>query len=52
MTTTNRAPERQEIELMLPWHAAGTLNRRDAQRVENALPGIDSASLSEQAGHA
>jgi hypothetical protein len=37
MTTTNRAPERQEIELMLPWHAAGTLNRRDAQRVENAI---------------
>ena len=30
------APERQEIEL-LPWHAAGTLSRRDAQRVEEAL---------------
>jgi hypothetical protein len=31
------APERQEIEELLPWHAAGTLNRRDAQRVEDAL---------------
>lgn len=29
--------ERQEIEEMLPWHAAGTLSRRDAQRVEEAL---------------
>lgn len=26
-----------EIEMMLPWHAAGTLSRRDAQRVEEAL---------------
>ena len=31
------APERQEIEALLPWHAAGTLNRRDAERVERAL---------------
>src|SRR5512132_2627661 len=31
------APERQEIEQLLPWHAAGTLSRRDAQRVEDAL---------------
>jgi hypothetical protein len=31
------APERQEIEELLPWHAAGTLSRRDAQRVEDAL---------------
>jgi len=30
-------PERQEIEQLLPWHAAGTLSRRDAQRVEEAL---------------
>ena len=29
--------ERKEIEDLLPWHAAGTLNRRDAQRVEAAL---------------
>ncbi len=31
------APGRQEIEELLPWHAAGTLSRRDAQRVEEAL---------------
>ena len=32
-----------EIELLLPWHAAGTLNARDARRVEEALardPGL------------
>jgi hypothetical protein len=26
-----------EIEALLPWHAAGTLSRRDSQRVEEAL---------------
>lgn len=26
-----------EIEMLLPWHAAGTLNPRDARRVEEAL---------------
>ena len=26
-----------EIEALLPWHAAGTLNARDARRVEDAL---------------
>jgi len=26
-----------DIELLLPWHAAGTLNARDARRVEEAL---------------
>src|SRR4029077_14570670 len=26
-----------DIELLLPWHAAGTLNSRDARRVEEAL---------------
>jgi hypothetical protein len=26
-----------EIEMLLPWHAAGTLNARDARRVEDAL---------------
>jgi anti-sigma factor RsiW len=35
MNTTN--DNEQEIEELLPWHAAGTLSRRDAQRVENAL---------------
>jgi hypothetical protein len=34
-----QAPERQEIEALLPWHAAGTLSRRDAIRVEQALAG-------------
>ncbi len=34
-TTKNRAPD--EIEELLPWHAAGTLSRREAERVEDAL---------------
>lgn len=34
---TQQAREREEIEEMLPWHAAGTLSRRDARRVEDAL---------------
>ena len=29
--------EPSEIEALLPWHAAGTLNARDARRVEEAL---------------
>jgi len=29
--------EPSEIEMLLPWHAAGTLNPRDAKRVEDAL---------------
>jgi len=38
MNTLNQeAPERQEIEALLPWHAAGTLSRADAERVERAL---------------
>jgi hypothetical protein len=36
-TNMNTAPQRQEIEELLPWHAAGTLSRRDAQRVGQAL---------------
>jgi anti-sigma factor RsiW len=32
----DKAPE-SDIELLLPWHAAGTLDRRDAQQVEHAL---------------
>src|SRR5437899_5558329 len=36
-TTDNQALEREDIEALLPWHAAGTLSRRDAQRVEVAL---------------
>src|SRR5580704_1556546 len=33
------APWREDIEALLPWHAAGTLARRDAERVERALAG-------------
>jgi anti-sigma factor RsiW len=32
-----KADDREEIETLLPWHAAGTLSRRDAERVERAL---------------
>src|SRR5690349_2863335 len=34
---SEKADDRQEIENLLPWHAAGTLSRRDAERVERAL---------------
>jgi len=34
---TKRKEEHEDIELLLPWHAAGTLSRRDAARVEQAL---------------
>ncbi|HEY0223431.1 MAG TPA: hypothetical protein VGC38_02870 [Pseudolabrys sp.] len=34
-TTDQDAPS--EIEALLPWHAAGTLSRADAKRVEDAL---------------
>jgi hypothetical protein len=37
MNAINEKPEHQEIEALLPWHAAGTLSRRDANRVEQAL---------------
>ena len=33
----NKERERHEIESLLPWHAAGTLDRRDIERVERAL---------------
>jgi anti-sigma factor RsiW len=35
--STAHEDERDEIEELLPWHAAGTLDPRDAQRVEAAL---------------
>jgi anti-sigma-K factor RskA len=35
--TGKEAPDGGDIEQLLPWHAAGTLSRRDAQRVEEAL---------------
>ena len=36
MNTKNKEVQ-EDIELLLPWHAAGTLSRRDAERVEKAL---------------
>lgn len=36
-TTMNEVLERQDIEELLPWYAAGALSRRDMQRVEQAL---------------
>jgi len=36
MNTANET-ERSEIEDLVPWHAAGTLDQRDPQRVEAAL---------------
>jgi len=39
MNAINKEPEHQEIEVLLPWYAAGTLSRRDANRVEQALAG-------------
>jgi hypothetical protein len=36
MNETNEGLDQDIVEL-LPWHAAGTLNRRDAERVEAAL---------------
>jgi hypothetical protein len=37
MNATNDETEPREVEALLPWHAAGTLSRRDARRVEQAL---------------
>jgi hypothetical protein len=37
MHMTIKGPERHELESLLPWHAAGTLSRREAIRVEQAL---------------
>src|ERR671924_794363 len=39
MNTISKEPEPREIEALLPWYAAGTLSRRDADRVEQALAG-------------
>ncbi len=36
---TGNEQQRSDIEDLLPWHAAGTLSRRDAQRVESAMAG-------------
>ena len=34
---TNEKPSPHNIELLLPWHAAGTLNTRDAEDIDKAL---------------
>ena len=39
MNMISKEPERHDVEALLPWHAAGTLNRRDTDRVEQALAG-------------
>jgi anti-sigma-K factor RskA len=37
MNMIDEESERYEIEALLPWYAAGTLSRYDADRVEQAL---------------
>ena len=39
MATRKKMLEQEpgEMEMLLPWHAAGTLNARDARRVDEAL---------------
>ncbi len=39
MAVSKKMPQQEpdEIEMLLPWHAAGTLSARDARRVEEAL---------------
>src|SRR5262249_49748848 len=39
MTAINKRRGRHKIEELLPWHATGTLSRREADRVEQALAG-------------
>ena len=39
MKAIDKRPGRHKIEELLPWHATGTLSRRDADRVERALAG-------------
>jgi hypothetical protein len=39
MSMIDKEPERHEIEALLPWYAAGTLSRREAELVERVLAG-------------
>ena len=39
MMAINKQRGQHKIEQLLPWHAMGTLSRRDADRVEQALAG-------------
>ena len=47
MNTIGKEAEKlpEDIELLLPWHAAGTLSRRDAARVEQALASDDELAV-------
>jgi hypothetical protein len=45
----NKRLERQKIERLLPWHAAGTLSRREADLVERAP--IEALRTLEQLAH-
>lgn len=37
VTVTETPSEREQIEMLLPWHAVGTLSPAEAERVEHAL---------------
>jgi len=37
VTVTETPSEREQIEMLLPWHAAGTLSAAEARRVDHAL---------------
>jgi hypothetical protein len=37
--TIQESSEREQVEALLPWHATGTLSRREADRVERTLAG-------------
>jgi anti-sigma-K factor RskA len=39
MSMIDKEPDRHEIEALLPWYAAGTLSRREADLVERVLAG-------------
>jgi len=39
MNMDESTPPREDVEALLPWHAAGTLSRDDAERVEAAIAG-------------
>src|SRR3954467_15770121 len=41
----NKAAEREEVKALLPWHAAGTLSRREADMVERARAADPSLAL-------
>ena len=38
-TINHETSEREQVEVLLPWYAAGTLSQLDAERVEQTLAG-------------